>query len=185
MSTEPLGVAIVGCGHIATGYARDLRRYPRLVLRGVTDLDPARSRALATEVGCRTYRDFDALLADPEVAVVVNLTSHRARVGVTHSALEAGKHVFSEKPMALGAAEARSLNTVADARSLRLGSAPIVLLGELAQTAWRTVRNGDLERSGWRTRTSTGGEWSAGTRHPSPSSTPGRCSTLASTRSRC
>jgi predicted dehydrogenase len=144
MSTEPLGVAIVGCGHIATGYARDLRRYPRLVLRGVTDLDPARSRALATEVGCRTYRDFDALLADPEVAVVVNLTSHRAHVGVTHSALEAGKHVFSEKPMALGAAEARSLNTVADARSLRLGSAPIVLLGELAQTAWRTVRNGDL-----------------------------------------
>ncbi len=45
MSTEPLGVAIVGCGHIATGYARDLRRYPRLVLRGVTDLDPAVTRA--------------------------------------------------------------------------------------------------------------------------------------------
>lgn len=185
MSTEPLGVAIVGCGHIATGYARDLRRYPRLVLRGVTDLDPARSRALATEVGCRTYRDFDALLADPEVAVVVNLTSHRAHVGVTHSALEAGKHVFSEKPMALGAAEARSLNTVADARSLRLGSARSCCLANWRRQRGARCAMGIWERSGWRTRTSTGGEWSAGTRHPSPSSTPGRCSTLASTRSRC
>ncbi|MBA2529843.1 MAG: Gfo/Idh/MocA family oxidoreductase, partial [Euzebyales bacterium] len=144
MSTEPLGVAIVGCGHVAAGYAEDLQRYPRLVLRGVTDLEPARSRALATKVGCRNYRDTDALLADPEVAVVVNLTSHRAHAGVTSSALEAGKHVFSEKPIAMAAAEARFLNAVAAARGLRLGSALIVLLGELAQTAWRAVRDGRL-----------------------------------------
>ncbi|MDQ3709104.1 MAG: Gfo/Idh/MocA family oxidoreductase [Actinomycetota bacterium] len=144
MNIEPVNVAIVGCGHIAAGYAEDLRRYPGLVLLGVTDLDPARSRALAADFGCRSYRDSDALLADPEVAVVVNLTSHRAHVRVTRSALEAGKHVFSEKPMALRTAEARSLNTVATAGNLRLGAAPIVLLGELAQTAWRMVRNGRL-----------------------------------------
>ena len=144
MSTEPFGVAIVGCGNIAARYAEDLRRYPHLVLRGVTDLDPARSHAMATDVGCRTYLDSDALLADPEVAVVVNLTSHRAHGPVTRAALEAGKHVFSEKPMALRAAEARFLNTAATARNLRLGAAPIVLLGELAQTAWRMVRNGGL-----------------------------------------
>lgn len=144
MSTEPLGVAIVGCGDIAARYAEDLRRYPRLVLRGVTDLDPARSHALATDVGCRAYPDSGALLADPQVAVVVNLTSHRAHGGVTRAALEAGKHVFSEKPMALRAAEACALNEVATARSLRLGAAPIVMLGELAQTAWRIVRDGRL-----------------------------------------
>jgi len=182
MSTEPFGVAIVGCGNIAARYAEDLRRYPHLVLRGVTDLDPARSHAMATDVGCRTYLDSDALLADPEVAVVVNLTSHRAHGPVTRAALEAGKHVFSEKPMALRAAEARFLNTAATARNLRLGAAPIVLLGELAQTAWRMVRNGGLGTVRLAYADVNWGEWSAGTRHRSPSMTPGPCSTLGSTR---
>lgn len=144
MSAEPVGVALVGCGNIAAGYAEDLARYARVRVRGVTDIDPARADVLATTIGCRTYPDLEAVLSDPGVTVVVNLTSHRAHVPVTRAALEAGKHVFSEKPLALRATDARSLDALATARGLRLGSAPIVLLGELAQTAWQTVRNGDL-----------------------------------------
>ena len=141
-----VGVAIVGCGDIAGRYAEDLPRYPRLQLLGVMDVDRPRAESFAAQAGCRTYPELGAVFTDPDVSIVVNLTSHRAHVGVTTAALEAGKHVFSEKPLALSAADARILNDVAAARDLRLGSAPIILLGELAQTAWHAVRKGDVGR---------------------------------------
>ena len=87
---------------------------------------------------------LDDLLADPAVDIVVNLTVHHAHVEVTSRALEAGRHVYSEKPLALHPGEARALVELADARGLRLGCSPSTFLGEAQQTAAAMVRSGRL-----------------------------------------
>ena len=142
--TDRLGVAIVGCGNIADRYAADLVRQRHLRLVGVTDIDRERARQFAESVGTRAYDSLDETLADDDVAIVANLTSHDAHVPVSTAAIEAGRHVFSEKPMALSAADAQELVALAGRRGVLLGSAPIVGLGELAQTARRWVAEGRL-----------------------------------------
>lgn len=140
----PVGVAIVGCGNIAGPYARDMRLYPTLALRGVTDMDSAKAAAFAAEHQTHHYPTLADLLDDPSVEIVLNLTIHHAHRDVTTQILEGGKHVFSEKPMALSYADAQGLVALAAAKGLRLASAPATLMGEAQQTAWRIIREGQL-----------------------------------------
>ena len=137
-------VAIVGTGDIADRYAADIGRQPDLQLSGAVDLDAARAAAFAERHGVRAYRDLDDALADTDVDLVANLTAHRAHVPVTTAALDASRHVFSEKPFALTAADARNLLALADERGVGLAAAPTVFLGELAQTARRWIADGRL-----------------------------------------
>ena len=139
-----LGVAIVGCGDIAHRYAEDLPRHSHLRLVGVTDLDADRARAFGERWSAPVYDSLDAALADPQVELVACLTSHRAHVPVVTAAIDAGRHAFSEKPMAPTHAEAQALIARAEARGVRLAAAPIAPLGELQQTARRWVDSGRL-----------------------------------------
>src|SRR6266576_5489202 len=106
---EALGIGIVGTGNIAGGYARDILTHPEIRLVAATDLDPARAAAFATANDCRAIGSLDDLLADDAIDIVLNLTVHQAHFEVTRRALEAGRHVYSEKPLALRADEARQL----------------------------------------------------------------------------
>ncbi|GGP01462.1 Gfo/Idh/MocA family oxidoreductase [Nonomuraea glycinis] len=140
MTSETTGVAIVGCGNIAQAYARQLAGFPEIDLLGVQDVDAGRARALAAAHGVRVYGSLAELLADPGVEIVVNLTVHRAHYEVIRRCLEAGKHVHSEKPLALTHEEAAELVELADKRGLRLGGAPATFLGEAQQTALKLLR---------------------------------------------
>jgi predicted dehydrogenase len=140
----PLGLGIVGTGNIAGAYARDILTHPQIRLVAATDLDAGRAAAFGAEHGCPVHASLDDLLADPSVDIVVNLTVHHAHHEVTKRALEAGRHVYSEKPMTLRASEARELVELAAARGLRLGSSPATFLGEAQQTAAAIVRGGQL-----------------------------------------
>jgi predicted dehydrogenase len=143
-NARPLGVGIVGCGNIAGPYARSLATHDEVELVAVTDVDPARAAAFATEHGCRVHESLAALLADPEIDLVVNLTFHHAHYAVTKECLEAGRHVYSEKPMALESHEARELVELARRQGLRLACAPSTFLGEAQQTAGAIIRTGEL-----------------------------------------
>jgi predicted dehydrogenase len=140
----PLGIGIVGTGNIAGGYARDALTHPEIRLVAATDLDPGRAAAFAEEHNCRVHATLDELLADDTVDIVVNLTVHHAHYEVTTRALEAGRHVYSEKPLALTAREAHELVELAAARGLRLGCSPSTFLGEAQQTAAALIRSGRL-----------------------------------------
>ena len=140
----PLGIGIVGTGNIAGGYAKDALTHPEIRLVAATDLDPERAVAFAAAHGCRAHATLDDLLADDEIDIVINLTVHHAHYEVTKRALEAGRHVYSEKPLALRSSEARELVDLAVARGLRLGCSPSTFLGEAQQTAASVIRSGRL-----------------------------------------
>jgi predicted dehydrogenase len=140
----PLGIGIVGCGNIAGPYARSIAAHDETRLAAVTDLDVERAATFAAEHGVRARPSLDALLADPGVDLVVNLTVHHAHYAVSRQALDAGRHVYSEKPMALEPGEARELLALADRRGVRLACAPSTFLGEAQQTAGAIIRRGEL-----------------------------------------
>jgi len=141
---DKLGVGIIGCGNIAGRYAANLKQYPEMELVGATDIDYSRAEALTKEHGGQPYRTTAELLADDRIQMVVNLTIHHAHKAVITEALNAGKHVYSEKPLAMTYADARELVELAQSKGLRLGCSPITWMGEAQQTAWKQIREGRL-----------------------------------------
>lgn len=137
-------VALVGAGNIAARYAASIDAAPELELAGATDPVAGRAEALTRAHGGRPYASLEALLADAGVDAVVNLTPPHAHHAVSAVALEAGKHVHSEKPLALEPSDAWSLAELARRRGVRLSSAPSTLMGEAQQTAWKLVRDGAI-----------------------------------------
>jgi predicted dehydrogenase len=137
-------LVIVGCGNIATAYTKSIKQKSNLELIGFTDIDPTRAQTFAAEHGGKAYESLEAALADENVDAIVNLTIFDAHYGVIKQALQAGKHVYSEKPLALKYAEAKELVQIARDRGLRLAGAPITFLGEAQQTASRFLREGHL-----------------------------------------
>ena len=144
MRNGGLRVAVVGCGNISGPYAETLGAYPSIEIAGATDVDPALSAGFVERFGGIDYPSLDALLADGDVDAIVNLTSHGVHAEVTTAALEAGKHVHSEKPLASSYAEARSLVELADARGVRLSCSPITFMGDAQEEAWRRVAAGAI-----------------------------------------
>ncbi len=143
--TEPIGVAIVGCGYIANSYRFCLPLHKKsLALAGVYDRDPARLAAYRACWDDPAYASLDALLADPAARIVINATDPENHAAVTRAALEAGRHVYSEKPLAMSRAQSVELRDLAAARNLRLAAAPCNILGESAQTLWAAVRRNKI-----------------------------------------
>lgn len=142
----PAGIAIIGCGFVADLYLETLRKHAQLDLRGVFDRDLGRSFAFARRHAVEVYPDLASLLADPRVELVLNLTNPHAHYTVSRACLEAGKHVYSEKPLAMRVEDARELVALAEARGLLLSGAPSRLLGRPAQTLWKALREGRIGR---------------------------------------
>ncbi|GCE11864.1 Gfo/Idh/MocA family protein [Tengunoibacter tsumagoiensis] len=146
MATEKktLNIVIVGCGNIAGAYAKTLQPHTHIKLLGATDIDYTRAQAYVETYGGYAYESLDAVLADENVDLIVNLTIHHAHAEVITRCLNAGKHVYSEKPLALTSEESWALVRLAEEKGLRLACAPITILGEAQQTAWKLIRDGEL-----------------------------------------
>ena len=142
---DAVTVGIVGCGTISAAYLRAARVFPEYRIVACADLDLARAEARAAEFGLDA-RSVEALLADPSIEIVLNLTIPAAHAEVGLRAVEAGKHVYSEKPLGLAVAEARTLVERARARQLRVGCAPDTFLGGAHQTVRAALDAGRLGR---------------------------------------
>jgi predicted dehydrogenase len=137
-------VGIVGCGVIAKVYAEKLHALPFVDLVACADLMNERARSFASEQQIPRCMRVDELLRDDEIDVVVNLTVPLAHFEVSHAALVAGKHVYSEKPLGLSLDEARRLAATAENASVRLGCAPDTFLGAGLQTCRKLIDDGAI-----------------------------------------
>src|SRR6056297_3694856 len=136
-------VALVGCGFVADLYMRSFALHPEVTVVAVHDRDAARQAAFAGHWGLRSEDSLAALLARLTPGdVVLNLTNPHAHYEINRAFLEAGHHVYCEKPLAMEMAQAKALHDLAAARGLMLVSAPCSVLGEAAQVLLAAVRRG-------------------------------------------
>ncbi|WP_432515009.1 Gfo/Idh/MocA family protein [Kineococcus sp. SYSU DK001] len=142
--TGPVGIGIIGAGVISGTYLENLTSFPDVRVHAIGDLFPEAARARAEEHGVPHHGGIDTVLADEDVEIVVNLTVPAAHVEVSLAAISAGKHVWSEKPVALDREGGQRLLAAADAAGVRLGCAPDTFLGTGLQTALKALRRGDI-----------------------------------------
>jgi predicted dehydrogenase len=135
---------IIGCGNIAAEYAKDLRSAGTVDLVGFYDVDGVRARAFSDEHGGQAFGTLDEAIESAEL--VINLTIFEAHYPVSKAALAAGRHVYSEKPIALNLVHALELAELSQANGVRLAAAPFTFLGEAQQTALDWARSGKLGR---------------------------------------
>jgi predicted dehydrogenase len=133
-------IAIVGCGFVADYYMTTLAGHPELELLGAMDKDGERATRFSSFHKVPIYQTLDDLLQDKKVDIVLNLTNPRNHYSVSKACLEAGKHVYSEKPLAMDMAEATELVNLANDRGLLIVSAPCSVLSETAQSLWKALR---------------------------------------------
>ena len=139
--------AIIGCGSISNIYMESFTngKFSIIELIACSDLDEARMRESAERFDIRAMT-LDEVLADASIELVLNLTTPAAHYPITKRALLAGKHVFSEKMIAVELEEGRELVALANEKGLRLGVAPDTFLGASVQTAKYIVDKGLIGR---------------------------------------
>jgi predicted dehydrogenase len=140
----PVGVAVIGAGVISKQYLDNLTVFPDLKVCVIADLVEDVAAARAKEYGIAQSSGVDAALQHPDVEIVVNLTIPAAHVEVATAAVNAGKHVWTEKPFSLDRASGLGLLKLASAAGVRLGCAPDTFLGAGLQTARRIIERGDI-----------------------------------------
>ena len=140
---RPVRFGVIGCGAISGAYFDATKIFPSLSIAACADLDLDRAKAAAEKNGCRALT-VDQLLQDPEVEIVINLTIPKAHFPVTKAALDAGKHVHLEKPLAVTYEEGAELVRIAEEKGLRLGCAPDTFLGGGHQTCRKLIDDGAI-----------------------------------------
>jgi predicted dehydrogenase len=139
-----MNIAIAGCGFVADYYLATLPLHPELKVLGVMDRVAERAELLSRLYEVPKYQTVSDVLEDPRVQLVVNLTNPGSHYEISKAALLAGKHVYSEKPLAMRICQATELVELAESKGLLIASAPCSLLGETAQTLWRVLRGPTL-----------------------------------------
>ncbi|RPF20238.1 Gfo/Idh/MocA family protein [Myceligenerans xiligouense] len=140
---QPLRVGIVGLGAISGQYLSTFRRLDAVRLAAVADLDETRAASVAAEQGVRALT-VDELTTDPEVDLVLNLTTPAAHAEIALQAISAGKAVYGEKPLAATLEEAQAVIKAGRAAGVRVGCAPDTVLGTGVQTARKAVDDGAI-----------------------------------------
>ena len=143
--TKELGVGIIGCGNISTTYFSLSPLFKGLKVLACADINMNAAELRAKEYGVRA-QTIDELLANDELDVIVNLTIPDAHFPVSKRILEAGKHVYSEKPLVLSLEQGEELRRIAKEKGLAVGCAPDTFLGGAHQLARQYIDQGGVGR---------------------------------------
>ncbi|HHX36857.1 MAG TPA: Gfo/Idh/MocA family oxidoreductase [Clostridiaceae bacterium] len=147
MKKEVYNVGIIGLGDISQVYINNLKKYPivNLLACSCRSLEKATRIAKANDIP-RPYPGTAELLADPDLDVILNLTLPGVHGPINCAALEAGKHVYTEKPLAKNRAEATEIMAIAASKNLTVGSAPDTFLGGRLQACRTLIDTGRIGR---------------------------------------
>jgi len=139
-------VGVVGCGNISGIYLSNLAKFTDTEILRLADLDVDRAQQVAEAQGVPRFGTVEELINDAEIDVVLNLTVPKAHAAVNQLALNAGKHVYAEKPFAVQREDARATLDLAQAKGLRTGAAPDTFLGAGIQTCRELIDDGAIGR---------------------------------------
>ncbi|MGI6376355.1 MAG: Gfo/Idh/MocA family protein [Anaerolineae bacterium] len=143
---ETVKIGIIGCGNISGNYFRTAQNFDILECVACADALPERAAQAAAEYGIPRACTVDELLAMPEISIVVNLTNPQAHRAISLAAIAAGKHVFTEKPLAVNRSEGAEILAAARKAGVRVGAAPSTPLGGGLQTCRKLLDDGAIGR---------------------------------------
>ncbi len=140
-------VGIIGCGNISSIYLKNLTQmFENIEVVACADLMEERAKAQAKEFNVSKTCSVKELLKDPAVEIIVNLTTPEVHADIAIKALEAGKHVYGEKPLAITREEGKKILDTAEQKGLLVGSAPDTFLGGGIQTCIKLIEDGWIGR---------------------------------------
>jgi predicted dehydrogenase len=138
-------VAVIGCGSVSGVYLPHLSKAPYVELVSVCDIRPERARKRAAEFNVANhYPHIDQQLAGPAFDLLVVLTDMQEHGRLNKIALNAGKHVWSEKPMANTYKEGKALLDFATSKKLRIWGAPAVVNSPQFAFMSKAIQEGKL-----------------------------------------
>ena len=135
-------VGIIGCGDICKAYGVAHKTFRQIDIIGCADIIPEKAKKIEEDFGIKAYEKVEDLLAVDEIEIVINLTVPKVHALVDKQILNAGKHVYSEKPMGVTVDEAKEVMALADSKGLRVGCAPDTFLGAGIQTSIKLIEDG-------------------------------------------
>ncbi len=141
--SKTYGVGILGCGVISTTYLKFTPLFKGLEVRAVADIVPKAAQERAREFKVKAQTPAE-LLANPDIDVIVNLTIPEVHYQTTKDIIVAGKHAYSEKPLALSLKEGLDLKKTAQKHGLQIGCAPDTFLGGAHQQARNIIDSGKI-----------------------------------------
>lgn len=136
-----LRVGIVGAGNISAIYCENLAKFPSTELVAISDLDTDRAKAQAEKYGIQAM-SVDELIDSPNIDLVLNITIPKAHGEIALRSLEAGKHVYNEKPLAICREDCQKMLALASSKGLRVGCAPDTFLGAAHQRVRKLIDDG-------------------------------------------
>jgi len=138
-----LKIGLIGCGNISSVYLLNAALFDDFDFTACADIDPAAAERQAERFDIEA-RTAPALLRSEDVDVVLNLTIPEAHAEVSLAAIEAGKHVYSEKPLATTLDAGLAIAAAARAKGVRVGAAPDTVLGASLQEARGLIDSGAI-----------------------------------------
>jgi len=137
-------IGIVGCGNISGIYLDNLNgRFGKTVkVTSLTDLNAEKARNASEKYNITYIKNHDELINSPDVDIILNITEPSNHYAIALSAVKAGKHIYSEKPMCVTREEAQEVMKIAGEKKLRVGSAPDTFLGAGIQTCRKILDDG-------------------------------------------
>jgi predicted dehydrogenase len=138
-------IGVIGCGQISDSYFKASETFDNIEVTACADINMETAKAKAEEYSIKALT-VEELLADPEIEIVINLTIPKVHAEIAIKTLEAGKHAYAEKPLAISTKEAGKILELAEAKGLRVGCAPDTFLGGGQQTARKLIEDGWIGR---------------------------------------
>ncbi len=138
---DTLNLGIIGVGNIAPAYIKGCAPFDVIKIVACADILTDRAQAFAAEHGLSAH-SVDDLLARDDIDIVINLTIPLAHAEVSLRIIEAGKHAYCEKPLAVSRDDGARVVSAAKAAGLRVGCAPDTFLGGGGQTARKVIDDG-------------------------------------------
>jgi predicted dehydrogenase len=141
---KPINIGIIGCGNISGIYLKNLPTFRDLNVLAVADLDVARAKEKAKEYNIANALSPEELLKRDDIDAVLNITIPAAHSDVAMQALNSGKHVYNEKPLAVELKDAKAMLDLAKSKNLRVGCAPDTFLGAGLQASRELLDQGKI-----------------------------------------
>ncbi|WP_026702765.1 Gfo/Idh/MocA family protein [Salibacterium aidingense] len=143
---KPIKAGLIGCGFISSIYLENCRNFQSMDIVACADLNRENAERQARDFDIPRTCSVDELLADPEIDIVLNLTIPAAHAEISLKAIEAGKHVYMEKPLSISLKDGRAVLDAAAEKGVRVGGAPDTFLGGGIQTALKLIEDGWIGR---------------------------------------